>query len=142
MFEAELKAQKKATEAAIKAAAYAAAALTTTQTWSSNSEPSTGAPATPMEPRLKTKEPAPFNPANKDVPVRSWIFSMDSYFKVMGSRIRDEQKIDFAVTLLAGLALQWWRQMLQRQQEPGFTLRTSGHAPEAGGTEASHVSAA
>ena len=126
VFEAELKAQKKATEAAIKAAADAAAALTTTQAGSSNSEPSTAAPATPVEPRLKTKEPAPFNPANKDVPVRTWIFTMDSYFKVMGSRIRDKQKIDFAVTLLAGPALQWSRQMLQRQQEPGFNRARRG----------------
>ena len=84
VFQAELKAPKEATEAAIKAAAHAVAALMITQAGSKNSEPFTAASAPPVELRLKTKEPTPFNPANKDAPVPSWIFTMNCYFKVMG----------------------------------------------------------
>ena len=94
----------------------------------------------PKEPRLKPKEPTVFNPTAKDSSVRSWLFTMDSYFKVMGSRIRDDAKIDYAVTLLAGPALQWWRQKLMSQQQQGSTQSGVGNLvnnPAQGGAVAS-----
>ena len=127
-FQRELQAQREATTAAAKRAEEAASALAQSQVSASNGSDASEVATPAYEPRLKTKEPPLFNPSVKETSVRSWVFTVNNYFKAVGAKVRDEQKINFAVTLLAGPALQWWRQLLQSQQQGGSTLSTSGSA--------------
>ena len=70
----------------------------------------------------KPKPPKPplFDPSGKDANVRTWLFALGNYFEALGTPAEeDQQRIAFAVTLLAGPALEWWRQMtlLSNRQE-------------------------
>ena len=61
---------------------------------------------------LKPQKPTPYDPSAKDANVRTWLFAINNFFTAM--RIPDDgdaTKIDYAVTLLQGPALEWWRQM-------------------------------
>jgi len=62
--------------------------------------------------RLKPVKPQPYDPTSKDANVRTWLFSLNNYFKAAGIPNHDDEgKISFAATLLQGAALEWWRQM-------------------------------
>jgi hypothetical protein len=68
----------------------------------------------------KPPKPALFDPSSKDANVRTWLFALGNYFEALGTPAEeDQQRIAFAVTLLAGPALEWWRQMtlLSNRQE-------------------------
>ena len=61
---------------------------------------------------LKPPKPEMFDPSQKDQNVRLWLFSLNNYFVAVGfSTATDEAKISFAVNLLRGAALEWWRQL-------------------------------
>ena len=63
-------------------------------------------------PFLKPSKPQPFDPSAKDSNVRTWLFALNNFFTA--ARIPtndDEARISFAVTLLQGPALEWWRHM-------------------------------
>ena len=52
--------------------------------------------------------------------MRTWLFSLGNYFDALGTPAEeDQQRIAFAVTLLAGPALEWWRQMTLLAQRQG-----------------------
>lgn len=62
--------------------------------------------------RLKPQKPQPYDPAAKDANLRAWLFSMNNYFQAMGIPGNDDAaRVNYAVTLLQGAALEWWRQM-------------------------------
>ena len=61
---------------------------------------------------LKPPKPEMFDPSRKEQNVRLWLFSLNNYFVSVGfSTAPDEAKISFAVNLLRGAALEWWRQL-------------------------------
>ena len=69
-------------------------------------------PRSDKDTKPKLPKPAPFDPSSKDANVRTWLFSLGNYFDALGTPAEeDQQRIAFAVTLLAGPALEWWREM-------------------------------
>ena len=61
--------------------------------------------------RPKPANPQPFDLASDDANVHTWLFSLNMYFQAAEIGEDDEVRILFAVTLLQGAALEWWRQM-------------------------------
>ena len=61
---------------------------------------------------LKPQKPTAYDPSQKDSNVRTWLFSVNNFFAAADVPAdAEEAKINFAVTLLQGPALEWWRQM-------------------------------
>ena len=78
-------------------------------------------PRSDKDTKPKPPKPAPFDPSSKDANVRTWLFSLGNYFDALGTPAEeDQQRIAFAVTLLAGPALEWWRQMTLLAQRQGL----------------------
>jgi len=81
-----------------------------------------GAERPDRRPTLKPQKPQPFDPSVKDSNVRTWLFSLNNYLTAAGiPETADGDKIAYAVTLLQGAALEWWRQMTLltgRAQDP------------------------
>ncbi|CAI5471080.1 unnamed protein product [Closterium sp. Yama58-4] len=76
---------------------------------------STGAEALPERgSALKPQKPESFDPSQRDANVRTWLFMLNNYFAASGVQEADaQQRIEYAVTLLRGPALEWWRQLTQ-----------------------------
>ncbi|CAI5467973.1 unnamed protein product [Closterium sp. Yama58-4] len=74
---------------------------------------STGAEALPeRRSALKPQKPESFDPSQRDANVRTWLFMLNNYFAASGVQEADaQQRIEYAVTLLRGPALEWWRQL-------------------------------
>jgi hypothetical protein len=61
-------------------------------------------------PELKPSKPQGFDPSSKDSNVRTWLFGVNNYFRALGvAEDQHQRRIDFAVTMLQGPALEWWR---------------------------------
>ncbi|CAI5474719.1 unnamed protein product [Closterium sp. Yama58-4] len=76
---------------------------------------STGAEALPEHrSALKPQKPESFDPSQRDANVRTWLFMLNNYFAASGVQEADaQQRIEYAVTLLRGPTLEWWRQLTQ-----------------------------
>ena len=68
---------------------------------------------------LKPKKPPSFDPSHKDSNVRTWLFALNNYYEASGVSLGDgATRITYAVTLLEGPALEWWRQMALLAKAP------------------------
>ncbi|CAI5484601.1 unnamed protein product [Closterium sp. Yama58-4] len=87
---------------------------------------STGAEALPeRRSALKPQKPQSFDPSQRDANVRTWLFMLNNYFAASGVQKADaQQRIEYAVTLLRGPALEWWRQLTQTAVR---RAQTDGH---------------
>ncbi|CAI5467291.1 unnamed protein product [Closterium sp. Yama58-4] len=87
---------------------------------------STGAEALPeRRSALKPQKPESFDPSQRDANVRTWLFMLNNYFAASGVQEADaQQRIEYAVTLLRGPALEWWRQLTQTAVR---RAQTDGH---------------
>jgi hypothetical protein len=69
-----------------------------------------------------------YDPSSKETNVRLWLFGLNNYFRTVG--YEDDggaEKISFAVNLLKGAALEWWRQLelMAARDEPARKEETS-----------------
>jgi hypothetical protein len=58
---------------------------------------------------VRLPPPDTFDPTDAKKPVRTWLFQLATYFTATGL-IEDLARINLAVTLFRGPALEWWRQ--------------------------------
>ena len=68
----------------------------------------------PNASRLKPPTPAYFNgektmASSGDAAVGVWLFSCERYFDAMGGGFPEQERVAFAIALLRGSALHWWR---------------------------------
>jgi hypothetical protein len=61
-------------------------------------------------PSVRVREPDKFDPTAQGASVRIWLFQLQNYFSVVGMT-DDRARVNYAVTLLRGAALEWWRQI-------------------------------
>ena len=59
----------------------------------------------------KPAKPETYDPSQKGSNVRIGLFIMDNYFNALPTPMMEKRMIAFAVTLLRGPALEWWRQV-------------------------------
>ncbi|CAI5482703.1 unnamed protein product [Closterium sp. Yama58-4] len=76
---------------------------------------STGVKALPeRRSALKPQKPESFDPSQRNANVQVWLFMLNNYVAASGVQEADaQQRIEYAVTLLRGPALEWWRQLTQ-----------------------------
>lgn len=70
------------------------------------------------KPHLKLSPPDKFDGNSKTQLVTSWLYSVERYLRLM--KVDTEDKIDVAVTLLTGTALEWWQ---AAERNAGGSLR-------------------
>ncbi len=63
---------------------------------------------TPINSALKPAKPAKYNGSVRDLP--NWLFAMEAFFDA--ACVYDHEKTRFAITLLEGRALSWWRSVV------------------------------
>ncbi|CAI7802283.1 unnamed protein product [Closterium sp. NIES-53] len=86
------------------------------------------AAATPiavMTINIKPVNPPPFNPTDKTTTVKGWLFGVEVFFPaaIMSD---DATRINYAVSLLRGAALEWWRRTLEMGVPTSVTHAADG----------------
>ncbi|CAI5481877.1 unnamed protein product [Closterium sp. Yama58-4] len=75
--------------------------------------------------KIKPVNPPPFNPTDKAVTVKGWLFGVEVFFTAAGVN-DDATRINYAVSLLRGAALEWWRRTLETGTPTGVTHAADG----------------
>ncbi|CAI7771617.1 unnamed protein product [Closterium sp. NIES-54] len=70
--------------------------------------------------KVKPVNPPPFNPTDKTTTVKGWLFGIKVFFTAAGVN-DDATRINYAVSLLRGAALEWWRRTLESGTPTGLT---------------------
>ena len=66
-------------------------------------------------PRVKPAKPDVFNPDIRGVDLNLWIFQLETYMAFV--KMPEDQKVDYASTLLRGAAISWWRNHVSLMDE-------------------------
>ncbi|CAI7800524.1 unnamed protein product [Closterium sp. NIES-53] len=75
--------------------------------------------------KIKPVNPPPFNPTDKTTTVKGWLFDVEVFFTAAGVN-DDATHINYAVSLLRGAALEWWRRTLETGTPTGVTHAADG----------------
>ncbi|CAI5484033.1 unnamed protein product [Closterium sp. Yama58-4] len=75
--------------------------------------------------KIKPVNPPPFNPTDKTTTVKGWLFGVEVFFTAAGVN-DDATRINYAVSLLRGAALEWWRRTLETGTSTGVTHAADG----------------
>ena len=79
--------------------------------------------------------PDPFEPGVTASPVKTWVFTLKTYFLASGvPATSHEQRIWYAATPLRGTAVEWWRQLCSMPSATDQQGRLAGAASYFGGT--------
>ena len=78
------------------------------------------ATASDRRPALRLRDPETFG-ADPRANIRTWIFALETYLTAVDIT-DDKQRIDYAVTLFRGAALEWWRHFQLNATLPRSTI--------------------
>ncbi|CAI5471096.1 unnamed protein product [Closterium sp. Yama58-4] len=86
--------------------------------------------------KIKPTSPPPYNPTDKNTTVKGWLFGVEVFFTAANVN-DDATRINYAVSLLRGPALEWWRRTLDTGTPTGVTHAADGTSDSANGRASS-----